>query len=73
MLVSLGMMVASYCLARLSLAPLTLPGTTPPSRAVRLTVCLIAALGCLGVICCAWELLGQGTGRNDARPRVEMR
>lgn len=71
MLVSIGMMVACYCIARLMLVTLTMPSPTPPSFTARLTVCLIAALGVLGVSYCAWVLLEQGT--DHARPRVEVR
>lgn len=69
MLVSIGMMIASYCIARLALTTLTQP--PGQSRTAAFTVCVIAALGCIGVGYCAWVLLDQGT--DNGRPRVEVR
>ena len=69
MLASLGMMVASYFIARLALTTLTQP--PGQSRAAALTVCVIAALGCIGVGYCASVLIDQGAGAG--RPKVEVR
>jgi hypothetical protein len=69
MLVTLGMMVACYCVTRLALTTLTQP--PGQSRTAAFTVCVIAALGCIGVGYCASVLLDQGAG--DGRPKVEVR
>ncbi len=69
MLVSIGMMIACYCIARLALTTLTQP--PGQSRAAALTVCVVAALGCIGVGYCASVLIDQGAGAG--RPKVEAR
>jgi hypothetical protein len=69
MLVTIGMMVACYGIARLALVTLTQP--PGQSRSAAFTVCVIAAMGCIGVGYCASVLLDQGT--RDGRPKVEVR
>lgn len=68
-LVTLGMMVACYCVTRLALITLTHP--PGQSRTAAFTVCVIAALGCLGIGYCAWVLLDQWT--DNGRPKVQVR